>query len=84
MQISRDFHYAWRQIAKSPGFALIVLLTLGLTVALSTTVFSVLDAVFVRPLPYSHPEKIFSLTTYSPQGYTQPAYEKQLVSADPC
>ena len=73
MRISQDLHYAWRQISKSPGFALIVLLTLGLTVALSTTVFSVLDAVFVRPLPYAHPEKIFSLTTYSPQGYTQPA-----------
>ncbi len=73
MRFSNDVHYAWRQIQKSPGFALIVILTLGLTLALSTTVFSVLDAVFVRPLPYGQPERIFSIATYSPQGYTQPA-----------
>ncbi len=68
-----DLSYSWRQIRKARGFALAVVATLGLTVGLSTTVFSVLDAVFIRPLPYHEPERIFSVTTYSPQGYTQPA-----------
>jgi predicted permease len=57
----------------TPGFASAVIATLGLTVALSTTVFSVLDAVFIRPLPYRDPGRIMALRTRSPQGYTQPA-----------
>jgi predicted permease len=50
-----------------------VIATLALTVALSTTVFSVLDAVFIRPLPYRGIDRIFAMRTISPQGYTQPA-----------
>jgi predicted permease len=69
----QDFLYSFRQIRKSPGFALAVIATLGLTVGLCTTVFSVLDAVFLRPLPYRDANRIFALRTYSPQGYTQPA-----------
>jgi putative ABC transport system permease protein len=69
----QDLHYALRQVRKAPGFAFAVVATLGLTVGLSTTVFSVLDAVFLRPLPYNEPGRIFSARTYSPQGYTQPA-----------
>lgn len=60
-------------IRKSPRFTLAVIGTLALTVGLCTTVFSVLDAVFIRPLPYDQPSRIFSLETYSPQNYTQPA-----------
>ena len=68
-----DLRYAVRIAAKSPRFSFTVIATLALTVALSTTVFSVLDAVFIRPLPYNQPDRIFSLKTYSPQNYTQPA-----------
>ena len=35
--------------------------------------FSVLDAMFIRPLPYQDASRIFPLRTYSPQNYTQPA-----------
>lgn len=68
-----DLRYAWRMVLKSPRFTLAVVATLALTVSLSTTVFSVLDAVFIRPLPYNQADRIFSLRTYSPQNYTQPA-----------
>lgn len=73
MSATDDLRYALRMAAKSPRFALAVVATLALTVSLSTTVFSVLDAVFIRPLPYNRPDRIFSLRTYSPQNYTQPA-----------
>ena len=73
MAIVDDLRYALRVIGKSPRFTLAVLATLALTISLSTTVFSVLDAVFIRPLPYNQSDRIFSLTTYSPQNYTQPA-----------
>ncbi len=68
-----DLKTAGRVVAKSPAFALTVILTLALTVALSTVVFSVLEAVLLRPLPYNGVDRIVSLVTYSPQGYTQPA-----------
>jgi len=79
MQILQDLGYAFRQMRKTPGFAAAVIATLGLTVGLSTTVFSVLDAVFIRPLPYRDADRIFSLRTYSPQGYTQPASYPEFV-----
>lgn len=73
MELTQDVVYALRQMRKAPGFAFAVIATLGLTVGLSTTVFSVLDAVFIRPLPYNDPSRILALRTISPQGYTQPA-----------
>ncbi len=73
MQFTQDLQYALRQFRKAPGFAIAVVATLGLTVGLCTTVFSVLDAVFIRPFPYRDSSRIVALRTYSPQGYTQPA-----------
>ena len=73
MRFTQDLVYALRQVRKSPGFAFAVIATLALTVGLCTTVFSVLDAVFIRPLPYHDASRIFSVLTYSPQGYSQPA-----------
>jgi putative ABC transport system permease protein len=63
----------FRRFGNAPAFTLIVIGTIGLTVALSTTVFSVLDAVFLRPLPYHEADRIVAMRTISPQGYTQPA-----------
>src|SRR5579862_3138384 len=62
-----------RQFRRDPAFNLTIVGTLGLTVGLSTAVFSIMDAVFLRPLPYKEPSRIFSLLTTSPQGFTQPA-----------
>ena len=71
--MATPFTRTFRQFRRAPVFTLTVIATLGLTVGLSTAVFSVMDAVFLRPLPYDQPDRIFSLRTYSPQGYTQPA-----------
>src|ERR1700751_3415136 len=73
MPATYALRHAWRVVRKSPRLSLAVIATLALTISLSTTVFSVLDAVFIRPLPYDQPDRIFSLKTYSPQNYTQPA-----------
>jgi len=71
-QMMQDVRYALRQMRKSPGFALIAVLTLGLGVGAATAVFSVIDAVMLRPLPFDHPEKIVLTETRAISGYTQP------------
>src|SRR5579863_3413786 len=62
-----------RQVRQAPGFALTVALTLALSVGVATAVFCVIDTVILRPLPYTHPERIVGIESMSPSGYSQPA-----------
>jgi putative ABC transport system permease protein len=71
--LGADVRYALRQLRSAPGFALTAVLTLALTVGLAATVFSVFDAVLVRPLPFGHVSRLMDVQTISPEGYTQPA-----------
>lgn len=59
--ILRDLKYALRQLRRNPGFTLTVLLTLGVAIGANTAVFSMVNALLLRPLPYSEPERLASL-----------------------
>jgi macrolide transport system ATP-binding/permease protein len=54
----QDIKYAMRALRKAPGFAVIAIVTLGLGMAINTTVFSVINGLLLRSLPVSHPEQI--------------------------
>jgi putative ABC transport system permease protein len=64
----RDIRYAARGIVKQPAFTAIVLLTLGLGIGASTAIFSVVNSVVLRNLPYRQPDRIVAIQELSEKG----------------
>ena len=69
----QDLRYGIRTLAKNPGFTVVVVLTLALGIGANTAIFSVVDAVLLRALPYPQSDRLFTVYQTLPQDPAQNA-----------
>ena len=65
---TRDLRYAVRMLRKSPGYTSVAILTLAISIGANTAIFSFVDGVLLKPLPYRDADRIVRVLEKPPQG----------------
>ncbi len=67
-RLSQEIRFAWRSILKNPGFSIIVAACIAIGIAVNTTIFSVTDAIVLRPFDFEDSEHLVALKTRAPRS----------------
>jgi predicted permease len=65
--LSQDLRFTLRKLRRSPGFALVVLLTLALGIGANTAIFTLVDSILLRPLPFPAPDRLVRVYQTAPE-----------------
>ena len=57
-RLLQDLRYAWRSLIRSPGFAVVAILTLSLGIGVNVAMFTVVEGILIRPLPFKDPDRL--------------------------
>jgi predicted permease len=78
--LQQDIKYALRQLRRSRGFSAVVIATLAFGIGAATAMFTVVDQVLLRPLPYAHPERLVAVDEASVHG--KPDFDRGVAYLD--
>jgi predicted permease len=70
--VLQDVRFALRQMAKAPGFTITAVLTLALGIGANTVIYTLVDSILLRPLPFAHQERLVRIVGSGTDGNTSP------------
>ena len=76
--LAQDVRFAFRQLGKAPGFTLTVVVTLALGIGATTAIFSLVEGILLRPLPFSDPERVVLLGDHIGNGPNTPVTAREI------
>ncbi|HEY3886806.1 MAG TPA: ABC transporter permease [Vicinamibacterales bacterium] len=80
-ELSADTRFALRSMRKSPGFAFVVILTLAIGIGANTAIFTLVDAVLLRPATVPHPEQLYEVSFGGPGTTGRPSVDASFTNA---
>ncbi len=76
--LAQDLRFAFRQLRKTPGFSLTVVLTLALGIGATTAIFSLVEGILLRPLPFSDPDRLVLLGDHLGDNASTPVTAREI------
>src|SRR5882762_4014343 len=78
--LTQDLRFAFRQLRKAPGFTFTVVLTLALGIGVTTAIFSLVEGILLRPLPFRDPDRLVLLGDHIGGGPNTPVTAREIAT----